>query len=273
MTAASLKAAGLTCSELPNKLPVKRVPGVWRTSQSTPPSAYNRAEKVEEDGMADGATPAAAVVGIDLAGPSNVADTAMVWFQPGTGRLVFAGSRTHATDATILRTVEELAGATGDIVVGLDAPLSYNPGGGDRTPDQALRARLVGLGLPAGTVMSPTMTRMAYLTLRGVVVARTLERALPGRVRIVETHPLAAMALRGAPVASLQAAKRSSQARAALVAWLATAGLGGLSALIDPSDHLIAACACALAAAGWAAGAPAWIAPAMPPQHPYDFAA
>ena len=212
------------------------------------------------------------VVGVDLAGPSNVAATAMVWFQPAGGRLALAGSRIHATDATILRTVAELADG-GPIVVGLDAPLSYNPGGGDRPPDQALRERLVALGLPSGTVMSPTMTRMASLTLRGVVVARLLEQALPGRVRLVETHPVAAMAMRGAPVAALHVARRSSEARAGVAAWLRGAGLDGLGVLIDPSDHLIAACGCALAAASWAAGTPAWMAPATPPHHPYDFAA
>src|SRR5688572_13918280 len=104
------------------------------------------------------------VVGVDLAGPSNVAETARVWLLPAGGRLVLAGSRTHATHAALLRTVEDLA-AGGPVIVGLDAPLSYNPGGGDRPPDQALRERLVALGLPSGTVMSPTMTRMAYLTL------------------------------------------------------------------------------------------------------------
>jgi uncharacterized protein len=212
------------------------------------------------------------VVGVDLAGPSNVAETAMAWFLPAAGRLTLVGSRSHATDAAILRTIEELA-ADGPVVVGLDAPLSYNPGGGDRPPDQALRARLVALGLPSGTVMSPTMTRMAYLTLRGVVVARMLEHALPGRVRVVETHPVGAMALRGAPVAALHAARRSSQARAAVVAWLAEAGLDGLAPLIDPSHHLLAACGCALAAAAWDAGAPAWMAAGTPPHHPYDFAA
>ena len=222
--------------------------------------------------MAQDGAASTPVVGIDLAGPSNVAETAMVWFQPAGGRLALAGSRTHATDTTILRTVEELA-AAGRVVVGLDAPLSYNPGGGDRPPDQALRERLVALGLPSGMVMSPTMSRMAYLTLRGVVVARMLELALPGRVRLVETHPIAAMALRGAPVAALHAAKRSSEARAALVAWLAGAGLDGLGALIDPSAHLLAACGCAVAAAGWSARAPAWAAPATPPHHPYDFVA
>lgn len=213
------------------------------------------------------------VVGVDLAGPSNVADTALAWFHPAGDRLALGGWRTHATDASILRTVEELAEEAGAVVVGLDAPLSYNPGGGDRGPDQALRARLVALGLPHGSVMSPTMTRMAYLTLRGVVVARLLEQALPGRVRVVEAHPGAAMALRGAPVAALHGARRSSQARATLLAWLSGAGLDGIGGLIDPSDHLVAACACALAAAGWAAGRPAWQAPATPPHHPYDFVA
>jgi predicted nuclease with RNAse H fold len=232
--------------------------------------------------MSESATaPAAiAVVGVDLAGPSNVADTALASFSSAgeaqhESGLRLTGWRTHATDATLLRVVEELlgaAGATATVVVGLDAPLSYNPGGGDRAPDEALRQRLCAAGLPSGCVMPPTMTRMAYLTLRGVVVARLLGQALGDRVRIVEVHPTGAMALRGAPVAALVEMKRSLAARREIADWLRGAGVHGLEAVLDPSHHLLAACAAALAAADWAAGRPAWLAPASPPHHPFDFA-
>ncbi|HEV8631047.1 MAG TPA: DUF429 domain-containing protein [Thermoanaerobaculia bacterium] len=219
--------------------------------------------------------PPAAVVGVDLAGPSNVAETAVAWFTPVEDGLRLRGWRTHATDATLLRVVEELVAETpptSSVVIGLDAPLSYNPGGGDRTPDEALRERLQALGLPPGAVMSPTMTRMAYLTLRGVVVARLLAQVLGDRVQLVEVHPGGAMALRGAPLPALHELKRSIVARGEVAAWLQSAGLAGLDELIDPGHHLLAACAAALAAAGWAAGSPAWLAPASPPHHPYDFA-
>jgi hypothetical protein len=36
------------------------------------------------------------------------------------------------------------------IAVGLDAPLSYNPGGGDRPADACLRKAVVGAGLRQG---------------------------------------------------------------------------------------------------------------------------
>ena len=59
-----------------------------------------------------------------------------------------------------------------EVVSGLDARLSYNIGGGDRPGDAALRAAIIAAGLRPGTVMAPTFSRMAYLTLRGITVSR-----------------------------------------------------------------------------------------------------
>ncbi|MHC5005601.1 MAG: DUF429 domain-containing protein, partial [Planctomycetota bacterium] len=109
------------------------------------------------------------VLGIDLSGPSNAADTVAVLCRSADDGLRLVDCVRGADDPAIIG----LAGAVPAdalLVAGLDAPLSYNVGGGDRAADAQLRALARRLGLSAGTVMAPTMTRMAYLTLRGIAV-------------------------------------------------------------------------------------------------------
>ncbi|MFN8589000.1 MAG: DUF429 domain-containing protein [Candidatus Eisenbacteria bacterium] len=211
------------------------------------------------------------VIGLDLAGPGNTADTALVEGEVVGGRLVVRGARRGLDDASIVAAVATAAQA-GRVAAGLDAPLSYQMGGGDRPGDRALRALAVRAGLAPGSVMTPTMTRMAYLTLRGISLSRALA-ALPEPPRVAEVHPGAALALRGAPIADVRDLKRSAPARARLLAWLERAGVDGAAALPADSDHLVAACAAALAAWRWSAGEPAWCLRADPPAHPHDYVA
>lgn len=104
------------------------------------------------------------VVGIELAGPRSTADTALTCFSGDQKSLNYATHVLGATDQALFDLARGLAEA-GDVVVGLDAPLSYNPGGGDRPGDSTLRERTVRAGLGFGSVMAPTMARMGYLTL------------------------------------------------------------------------------------------------------------
>lgn len=209
------------------------------------------------------------ILGVDLSGPSNTADSAAAWFRATPEGLSFIESTVGVGDQALVDLALALVGE-GSLVIGLDAPLSYNPGGGDRPADADLRRRLIGLGLPPGAVMVPTMTRMAYLTLRGVAVARALALA-PPHTKIVEVHPGAAMALRGARTECVSSFKREAEARQSLVEWFATQRM---AALPTPArgDHEIAAYGCALAAWQWQLGKPAWIAKATGPLQPYDFA-
>ncbi len=211
-------------------------------------------------------------LGLDLSGPTNTADTALACFELVDGRLQLAGVDQHVTDDQIYRWAGEKRQA-GPLVVGLDAPLSYQPGGGDRPGDRRLRRRLIQAGLPPGSVMTPTMTRMVYLTLRGVALAHTLQSPQAPRVDVVEIHPAAVLALRGAPVESIVYLKKSQEARDALFDWMENNGLNGAVTLKGSGDHLAAACAAALGAWHWWAGRPAWLEPASPPAHPFDFAA
>lgn len=208
------------------------------------------------------------IVGIDLSGPANTADTAVACFDITGDHLIHRSTDHGATDQDITDIV--LATDAARVVIGLDAPLSYNPGGGSRPADTALRKLLIKAGMHPGSVMSPTMTRMAYLTLRGISVARSIQAVRPD-VLIVEIHPGGTMALRGADVATVRAMKSDGQARHDLIRWLAGQGLAGLPEY-DAEDHVIAAYAAVLAAWKWSTGKSAWCWKATSPDHPFDFA-
>jgi predicted nuclease with RNAse H fold len=211
------------------------------------------------------------ILGIDLSGPANTADTCLAIFESKGEKLVYRDSRQGADDSQILEAVTTHAKA-GEIIIGLDAPLSYQPGGGDRPCDADLRRLVKAKGGGAG-VMTPTMTRMAYLTLRGVALTRMLEGLRPAAsLRIVEVHPGAVLLLRGAPTRDVAGFKRDPGLRSRLLDWLEAHGLQNLPRRESASDHFVAACAAALGAWQWALGKPTWIARAVPPVHPYDFA-
>ncbi len=210
------------------------------------------------------------IVGIDLSGPSNSKDTALVAFDAAAGKfLTSCGTLPGADDRQILSFIHSLQSPE-PLVIGIDAPLSYNIGGGDRPADKELREAIKLAGLP-GTVMPPTMTRMAYLTLRGISVARAL-LLTDARMKIAEVHPGGAMALRKAPIDDLRAFKQREKSRWNLLAWLEQQGLKNIAEIEEPTDHYVAACACALAAWKWAQNTAAWLRPADPPFHPFDYA-
>jgi predicted nuclease with RNAse H fold len=211
------------------------------------------------------------VIGIDLSGPRNAADTYVAAFNQQGDQMQFAEAIDGADDRQIFRLLTRL-GKNERIVVGMDAPLSYNPGGGDRPSDGELRRLVRERGGGAG-IMPPTMIRMVYLTLRGIALTRMFETLKPDiDLQIVEVHPGACMVLRGAPTKDVAGFKRDPASRLRLLAWLDTAGLKDIPRPENIPDHFVAACAAALGAWEWALGKPAWCFPAKPPEHPYDFA-
>ena len=214
------------------------------------------------------------IVGVDLSGPANSAATAIVSLRRTGDALRYEPrcSTGEADDAVIRAVVRKLSAAD-EVVVGLDAPLSYNVGGGSRKADKDLRARIVKKGMQPGSVMAPTAPRMAYLTLRGIAVARLLASMDEDRrPKIVEVHPGAAFALGGAPLEDVMSFKTEEKAGRRLLRWLGDRGLSELPPELAESDHSVAACGAALAAWRWACGEPSWLYPAEPPHHPYDFA-
>ena len=212
------------------------------------------------------------VVGIDLAGPAGTANTGAACFTVRDGVLHFVSERCDGSDVGLRALIREKANE-GAVVVGIDAPLSYEPGGGQRRRDAALRELIVSRGMRPGSVMAPTAPRMVYLTLRGIALAHAIaDSSLGSKVEIVEVHPGASMCLHGADLRSVMAFATDDRDRAPLLSWLAAEGLHGVKAPSPCSSHFVAACAAALAAWRWSSGRAAWTASAEPPWHPYDFA-
>lgn len=104
-----------------------------------------------------------------------------------------------------------------------------------------------------------------------MAVARLIEGASGSKVRLVEVHPAAALALGGAPVEAVGFFKSEPASRQVLLHWLQGEGLQGVCREANPSDHYVAACACALASWKWSQGRSSWLWPACPPHHPFDF--
>lgn len=204
-------------------------------------------------------------IGIDLSGPGSAQNTAVAVFRPADAALELTELVAGADDATILRLMPQSG------VVGLDAPLSYSPVGGSREADRALRQEARQSGLAPGAVMAPSAPRMVYLTLRGIAVSRCIASECP-RVSIVEVHPTACLALRGAPIESVRGMKTAPRARQELLEWLEAKGLRGLGGLPEQNDHSVAACAAALAAWKWSTEKSVWLHKAEPPLHPFDYA-
>lgn len=210
------------------------------------------------------------ILGIDLSGPRNYAETCLVSFEERGEEIHLMDVREGADDDQILKAISSL-GQKERIVIGIDAPLSYNPHGGDRPADSEVR-RLVHESRGRVGVMPPTMMRMVYLTLRGVGLTRLLESLKPQYdLGIVEVHPGACMILRGADAGDVRAFKREQPARGRLLDWLESRGLKGVYGTEAVSDHYVAACAAALAAWQWSLRKSVWCFTSNPPYHPYDF--
>ena len=210
------------------------------------------------------------IIGIDLSGPRNSADTCLVSFEERGDEIRLIDVREGADDNHILEAISRIPERE-RIIIGIDAPLSYNPKGGDRPSDSALRHLIQTRGGGAG-IMPPTMIRMVYLTLRGLQLTRLLESLKPViDLRIVEVHPGACMVLRGADASDVRKFKSEPVVRRNLLEWLESKGLKGITSEAPVSDHYVAACAAALGAWQWSIGKSVWCFTHERPHRPYDF--
>jgi uncharacterized protein len=140
------------------------------------------------------------VIGIDLSGPSNHKDTVMAVFELQDGEMKFLNLRRNIGDLEILEEIH-VQSQLDEVVIGIDAPLSYEDGGGDRIGDKHLRQFIVSLGMKSGSIMPPTFNRMVYLTLRGIKLTREIENLhSQNPISIVEVHPGAVMGSRISPI-------------------------------------------------------------------------
>lgn len=211
------------------------------------------------------------IVGIDLSGPRNFADTCLVSFEERGDETHLIEVHEGADDNQILEAISSIR-ENEPIIIGIDAPLSYNSTGGDRPSDSELRRLVYAQGGHVG-IMPPTMIRMVYLTLRGVQLTRFLESLKPQYdLQIVEVHPGACMILRGADASDVRKFKSEPSVRGRLLEWLESKGLQGISYAEPVTDHYVAACAAALGAWQWSIGKSVWRFAFDLPHHPYDFA-
>ncbi len=161
------------------------------------------------------------VMGIDLSGPANHKDTAMAVFQTTGDELVLSEMIVHVDDEKILSTI--LSYSNDEMVIGIDVPLSYQDGGGDRPQDKSLRDFIKGYGLSGSSIMPPTLTKMVYLTLRGISLTRRIMKLTDDKkVKIVEVHPGAAIGTRIGPAHLYHALhyKKEIQSRYVIFDWL-----------------------------------------------------
>jgi uncharacterized protein len=215
------------------------------------------------------------VIGIDLSGPSNPKDTVMAIFELQVGELKFLKLRRNIGDLEILEEIHAQS-QIDEVVIGMDAPLSYEDGGGDRLGDKQLRQFIVSLGMKSGSIMPPTFNRMVYLTLRGIKLTREIENlSSHNPISIVEVHPGAVIGSRISQkdLEYVLRYKQEMASRSFIKNWLGEQHVTQLPSYIDEESHMIDASAAALGAWHWRDPSlkPKWLLPANPPLHPYDF--
>lgn len=215
------------------------------------------------------------VIGIDLSGPSNHKDTVLTVFETAGYQLKFCKLIKNVSDLMILNEVIEQS-ERDEIVVGIDAPLSYQDGGGDRESDRQLRQFIISLGMKSGSIMAPTFNRMVYLSLRGIKLSREIERVqTTNRISMVEVHPGAVIGSRlpQIEIERILTYKQNIEDRRYLKTWFHKQGILGLPNHIEEESHTIDSVAAALGAWHWKDPAlqTQWIYPANEPLHPYDF--
>ncbi|WP_404328405.1 DUF429 domain-containing protein [Mesobacillus maritimus] len=214
-------------------------------------------------------------IGIDLSGPSNHKDTVVVVFEERGGQLRYVKCGSPMSDEEILKEVSAQS-QIDEVVIGIDAPLSYEDGGGDRVSDRELRKFIVEIGMKPGSIMPPTFNRMVYLTLRGIKLSReitTLATLHP--ISLVEVHPGAVIGSRLSQkeLDYVLAYKKDLEARKVLLRWLEQQHLIGIPETAAEQSHSIDACAAALGVWHWKNSefTPKWKFPAKPPLHPFDY--
>jgi len=215
------------------------------------------------------------IIGIDLSGPSNHKDTVVMVFEERGGQLRFVKCGSPMSDEDILAEVSAQS-QIDEVVIGFDAPLSYEDGGGDRVSDRDLRKFIVEIGMKPGSIMPPTLNRMVYLTLRGIKLSREIvTQSSLHPISIVEVHPGAVIGSRLSPMELdyVLAYKKDLEARKILLKWLGKQKLIGIPETVAEQSHSIDACAAALGAWHWKNSelTPKWSYPAKPPLHPFDF--
>lgn len=215
------------------------------------------------------------VIGIDLSGPANHKDTVLTVFQVKNDRLFFEDMVVDVSDEMMVSTIIAAASEE-DVVVGIDAPLSYQDGGGDRPQDKSIRQFIKSFGLSGSSIMPPTLTKMVYITLRAISLSRRIMACNDfKKIRLVEVHPGAAIGVRIGEEDLYHALnyKKYLASRKVIFDWFKTIGFSGLPDEISFVSHQIDSCGAALAAWHWAdpTNPPKWLWNETSPEHPFEY--
>ena len=102
----------------------------------------------------------------------------------------------HASDEKIITAIQSISSKE-NIVIGIDAPLSYQDGGGDRPQDKSLRQFIKGYGLTGSSIMPPTLNKNGlFNTPWNGINTKNHATEHSQNIRIVEVHPGAAIGTR-----------------------------------------------------------------------------
>ena len=229
--------------------------------------------KIQEDWKGKGIS--LKVIGIDLAGPANHKDTVMSVFQAREDLLIFENAMDQASDEKIFTAIQAIA-AKEHVVIGIDAPLSYQDGGGDRPQDKSIRQFIKTYGLSGSSIMPPTLTKMVYLTLRGIGLTRRILLMNDSQnIQIVEVHPGAAIGTRIGTdkIEHALQYKKELDSRKIIFDWYKSVGLMGIPSEVVQTSHAIDSCAAALASWHWgdATKQPTWHWKERTTEHPFEF--
>lgn len=189
-------------------------------------------------------------LGIDLSGPSNAQYTSLCLFSDSTITLY-----NNCNDQKITEILQQLPSDQA-VFIAVDAPLSYQDGGGFRDIDRALRQHLNQQGFKKIGVMAPTMTRMAYLTLRGLRLKEVCREFV--QVQLFETHPGAALVCSGINYELVQKIKNEPQAIQRITKQLAARLPKNITLPKMASDHDLMALSAMLSAYNLSRNLPNW---------------
>ncbi len=209
--------------------------------------------------------------GIDLSGPVNVIDTVISWFNfdYSKKKLVLINYKIGADDNFIFNTVKDLS-KNNHLFIAMDSPLSYNMNGGDREGDKSLREFLKEKNIKTSSVMTPTMTRMSYLTLRGISITRILE-TLNNKPKIIEVHPFISLLINGANKVDIDNVKKNAKAKKNILSFLKKRQISDLPIIASKNDHFLSSIIAARIAYLYSKNQYQWISKRKFPFHPYDF--
>ncbi|RSK26829.1 DUF429 domain-containing protein [Bacillus sp. HMF5848] len=208
-------------------------------------------------------------VGIDLSGPANKKDTSLAVFCEIHKKVVYKCLYKNVSDCDIFEIIGGLV-KQGKVNIAIDAPLSYQDGGGDRAQDKELRKVIKDLGMKSGSIMPPTLTKMVYITLRGMYLASLLKNEYNKQIEIVEVHPGAVLAFRLTPsTRHLLAYKQCDNYYEEILQHIFFLHESGLETKHIESNHDLDACLAAFACYEYKERRHKWIYPAQPPFHRY----